>query len=100
MMQYLQEHPTEGDRKFSLSYKNLYHEYMDMVAMTDEEFVANLPRALHLACIIAWLKELDLDRSVGDYGVIHMLAHYLHMPDDTNLAEVREIFRKELILSF
>lgn len=90
-------------RKYSVSYAELRLEYERHCAMTDEEFMKNLPSAAHLACIICWLKGVDPDRSIGDRGIVHEIVHLMHVPGDPAISEdfprIRRDFRRILKLS-
>lgn len=89
------------DRTFQLSYAELRELYQGACSLTDEEFRAALPEVLHLACVIAWVKEVSADVLLNDRGLIHQLAHLLHIPDNPliNLQEVREQFARTLELA-
>ena len=84
---------------FSLSYQELRETHAEMCALSDEEFLRSLPAALHLACIISWLKELGPDATIGDQGIVHELVHLLHSGTTATVAEVREQFRVMLALA-
>jgi len=88
------------DKKYSLSYKELKEEYLKNVFYTDEEFIENLPSAIHLACIICWFKETPTDNCLNDKGIIHELAHLLHIGKEPNvdIQEIRELFKTQLEL--
>lgn len=83
------------NHKYSLSYSELKEEYQRFVAMKDKEFLANLPAALHLACVICWLKEVPTYVVLGDRGIIHELAHEIHIgrANTTALKEIRKSFK-------
>lgn len=101
-MEYLVRHPIHGeDRRFSLSYSELREHWATFCGMRDEEFLATLPAAAHLACIISWLKEVPLDATVGDYGIVHRLVHLMTEPQGESLhclPEIRQQFRDLLRL--
>jgi hypothetical protein len=69
--------------------------------MSDEEFMMNIPSALHLACVICFLKEIPGYVCLSDVGIIHELTHLLHIPDSptSDLKGIRELFRVQLMLS-
>jgi hypothetical protein len=101
MIDYLPD-PSNPDRRFTLSYQDLREEHERMVALDDAAFLAQLPAATHLACIIAWLKELGPNATIGDCGIVHELVHLIHMGPDgstTSLAEVRQSFAHLLKLA-
>lgn len=86
--------------KYNLSYNELRNEYIRFCYMADKEFKKNLPAALHLACVICWLKETPSTYCLGDRGIIHELAHELHIGrDNTNtFQELRDLFKQTLKL--
>tara|TARA_R100000541_G_scaffold56859_1_gene66547 strand:+ start:224 stop:514 length:291 start_codon:yes stop_codon:yes gene_type:complete len=91
-----------NNKKFTISYKELKSLYNDFVNLTDEEFKKRLPEVIHFACICAFLKEIPTSNCLSDEGVIHQLAHLLHLTDEEPLikvAEIREQFNKELKLA-
>ncbi len=87
--------------KYILHYQELKEKYTNHIEMTDEEFMKNLPSALHLACIICFLKETPSYVCLSDKGVIHELAHLLqHGEDDLIvLKDIRKVFKRQLKLS-
>lgn len=86
---------------YGLSYSELKSEHEKLCSLSDEEFSKNLLGALHLACIIAYLKELPTSAIMSDRGVVHLLAHQLHIPESTKneFSEMREKFQKVLALA-
>lgn len=90
-----------GDKRFSLSYQQLREDYLEMCAMTDPEFWSALPRAIHLASIICFVKETPTYVCLRDDGIIHQLAHLLHIPEATEpeFAEIRQLFKDQLALA-
>lgn len=93
------EYLIEG-RKFSISYGKLREHYILFCEMSDEEFMKNIAGALHLACIICFFKELPSSMVLGDLGIIHELAHLIHVPNEplVNLLEIRQKFKTTLEL--
>lgn len=89
------------EKRYLLSYSELREEYVRHIEMTDEEFMKNLPSALHLACVICFLKETPSYIVLSDKGVIHQLAHLLHLGDTPldPLYEVRALFKESLNLA-
>lgn len=89
--------------RYTLSYSQLKSEHEKLCSLSDEEFRRKLPEAIHLACIISYLKELPSDVILSDRGVIHLLAHQLHIPEDfevlSEFSEMREKFKSVLALS-
>lgn len=90
-----------NSKEYSLSYQELRREVLDISLMTDNEFINNLPKAIHLACIVCWMKEKKASDVLSDIGIIHQLAHLLHIPDEplVNVQKIREQFNNDLNLS-
>lgn len=89
------------DTSYNISYKELREEYFKHIFYTDEEFMENLPSALHLASIICWFKEISTEVCLSDKGIIHELIHLLHCPSEPTvvLDDIRELFKNQLVLS-
>lgn len=83
---------TVNDRKFSFSYCELREHYERLCNLSDEAFLVSLPEALHLACIVGWLKELGPEATIGEVGIVHELVHLLHSGTTTPLEEIRSNF--------
>lgn len=93
------EYLSEG-AKFSLSYQELREHYLNFCEMSDSDFLKNLPDALHLACIICFLKETPTYVCLTDKGIIHELVHLLkENGTTTSLQEIRDLFKLTLCLS-
>lgn len=95
-MEYIQ-----NGKRYSLSYQELRENHILMARMSDERFLDALPQAMHLACVLCWLKELPSSQVLGDEGIIHQLAHLMHIPDEPliDLAEIRKQFNEQLALA-
>lgn len=93
------EYLVEGI-KYNISYQELKEEYLKHVFFTDEEFMENLPSANHLANIICWFKEIPTSNCLSDKGIIHELAHLLHIKEEpaVDLKEIRKLFEEQLKL--
>lgn len=91
---------VEG-QKYILSYPELKSKYLLFVGMSDVEFRKNLASALHLACIICYLKDIPTSKCLSDKGIVHELVHLLDIPEEENLdfKRIRELFEQELKLS-
>lgn len=90
-----------GERRYSIGYSELREQYHAFVRMTDAEFMAKLPSAAHFACVVCWFKEVGLDASVGDRGIVHMLIHLIehgNTAPNEPLKEVRKLFNSLLKL--
>ena len=85
---------------YEFSYQTMKKLYDEHVSMTDEEFMKNLPSALHLASFICWFKEIPSYDCLSDKGIIHELIHLLHIPNEPLiiLKEIRELFKEQLKL--
>lgn len=86
---------------YSIEYQELKQSHEKLCALSDKEFVAALPEAIHLACAIAWFKGLSAEQVLADWGVIHGLAHILHIPEEPMIgfAKIREKFATDLRLA-
>ncbi|MDH0290616.1 hypothetical protein N7414_15940 [Pseudomonas sp. GD04087] len=86
---------------YRLSYAELREAHVRLCSLPDEEFLAALPEVLHLACMIAWLKEVPADLLLCDEGLLHQLTHLLHIPDEPliNLQQVRAAYALQLELA-
>lgn len=87
-----------GERRYGLSYSDLRQTYREFVEMHDADFVRQLSRAAHLACIICWLKELPADATIGDCGIVHELIHLMTTGTTSDLATIRAQFARDLEL--
>ena len=87
--------------KYVLHYQELKSHYIDHLEMSDEDFMKNLPSALHLACVICFLKEVPSYACLNDKGIIHELTHLLHHGEQelVNLKTIRKLFNKQLKLA-
>lgn len=94
------EYLIEGE-KYRLSYQELREHYQEHIEMTDFEFMNNLNSALHLACIICFLKEVPSYNCLSDKGIIHELTHLLNFGEKdkttVDLQKVREFFKNTII---
>jgi hypothetical protein len=88
-----------GEHYYALSYQKLREEHARLCALPDADFLRELPAALHLACIVSWLKELGAEATVGDHGIVHELVHQLHLGTETPLGTVRAQFAQVLRLA-
>lgn len=93
----IEYHFTEDSRNFSFSYKDLREKYILFKEISDEEFVHNIMHVIHFACLVSWIKEIGLDASLSDVGIVHELVHIAITPEESrmkSLREVREDFNK------
>lgn len=93
------EYLSDGS-KFYLSYSDLKEHYLNICEMSDSEFLENLPDALHLACVICFLKEIPTYVCLTDKGVVHELVHLLKgNGTTTSLEDIRDLFKNTLALA-
>lgn len=94
------DYQVEG-KTYVLRYQQLREEYLRHCAMSDKEFMANLPSATHLACIICYLKETPSYVCLSDEGIVHQLIHLMHIPDCPviRLRPIRSLFKRTLMLA-
>lgn len=90
-----------GNRKFTLGYQDLRRKHLEMCALPDEEFLKQIPQALHLACVICFLKETPIEHCLNDTGIIHELVHIISLEPGSypmDLREIRKLFEEQLKL--
>ena len=68
--------------------------YNNFKNMSDEEFLENIPKALHFACYMSFVLKLDHIDTLRDVGIIHELVHLLNEGTKwyVNINKVRELF--------
>jgi bacterioferritin (cytochrome b1) len=90
-----------ANKRYVLHYQELRGQYIEICEMSDEEFLANLPKALHLACIICFVKEIPSYECLSDIGIIHQLTHLIDIQKTVigELKEIRELFKSSLLLA-
>lgn len=83
-----------NNSEYQVSYKELKEWYETVRSYSDAEFVLKLPEIIHLTCMLCWFKEVPMDQVIGDEGIVHQLAHLLHIPNEPiiNLVEIRNQF--------
>lgn len=84
---------------YSFSYRVVKEDYDKFCNMSDAEFIKALPEALHLACFIAYVKELGPESTIADEGIIHELVHLLTATGQRPLADIRADFKAILRLA-
>lgn len=95
MIEYLSD-----NKKFSLSYQELKEHYNRFCEMSDVEFLENINDAIHLACIICFLKEVPTYVCLSDTGIVHELVHLLkENGTTTSIEEIRDLFKTTLFLA-
>ena len=88
--------------KYNISYQELKEKHNKFCEMTHEEFEKNIVKALHLACIICFFKEIPTYVCLTDRGIIHELIHIIEGDDCISadrFIEVRKDFETVLKLS-
>lgn len=80
--------------EYSFNYQELKARYEDISQYSDEQFMEELPKIAHLACIISTLKGLGIQATIGDKGIIHEIIHLMTEPNEptNDLSEIREKF--------
>lgn len=68
--------------------------YTSFTIMSNEEFMENLPKALHFACFMSFILKLDQIVTLSDRGIIHELVHLSNTGTKqfSDITEVREKF--------
>lgn len=91
---------TINNKRYSVSKSELQKEYQKVVAYNDTEFLENITRIVHLACIISFYKDLPNIETLSDEGIVHQLIHLIDIPNEPliNLQEIRELFNKTMEL--
>lgn len=87
--------------RFHFSYTEVREAYLIAISLDDEEFMRRLPEMIHLACVICYFKEIPTYVCLSDKGIIHELAHLMHIPEGntTTLRQIRLLFEDQLKLS-
>lgn len=96
------EYVLDGKR-YSASYQDLREEHARFVQMSDKRFLKELPAAMHFAVFVCWFKELPTSQVLSDEGIVHQLAHLIHLKGEPlvmgSLGEIRELFDRQLRLA-
>jgi hypothetical protein len=80
------------DHKYEFKYSEVKDYYDEYCACTDEKFIEDVVKVLHLACFICFLKEIPSYHCLSDTGIIHELVHMLESKDYTHIRELRKRF--------
>lgn len=103
----MDEYLVEG-RTFAFDYQEMKRLFEMYEAMSDEDFLADLPNILHFTVFVCWFKRLPAKVVLSDIGVIHELVHTLVLVSEgkeprselnTWFADVRKLFRETCRLS-
>ncbi|WP_010486880.1 hypothetical protein [Pseudomonas sp. S9] len=88
------EYILDGKR-FTYRPTELIEAHAELCLMPDSEFEQQhvLARALHLACMICYVLDTPTSDCLSDVGVIHQLAHLIHLDEPAvELQDVRRVF--------
>lgn len=87
--------------QYHFSYRELQADYHHFSVMLDDEFMRpeNLLKVLHFCCVCAYLKELGVEATVSDKGVIHELIHLALGVSNRPLREIRAQFEEVMRLA-
>jgi hypothetical protein len=87
-------------KEYRMSYPDLKNNYIMFCDMSDDEFIHSIPMALHLACVICYLKEIPSIVCLADTGIIHELTHWIALPKPgITLHDLRKLFEEQLRLA-
>lgn len=78
--------------KYGFSYQELKLDYEKYSKMQDTDFIHNIPKILHFACFVCYLKEIPSQVLLVDNGLIHELIHLLNGVNFHKIKEIRELF--------
>ena len=84
--------------EYEVSYTELRTLYNEFCNMSDVEFREKILDALHLACIIAYFKNIPTQYILSDEGIIHDLVHLMQDENVRTIQEIREEFKETLKL--
>lgn len=89
-----------SQNKYTFNYQEEKERYNYFVNLSDEQFLKQLPNALHFACFISYVKQLGLESTIADEGLIHELIHLMTVDEcKTKLSEIRKQFEELLKLA-
>ena len=71
-----------GDKRYSVSHRDLVKYYEEYVKLSSAEFMERLPEILHLVCIVSYIDDFTTKEVLSDEGLLHQLIHLLHIPDE------------------
>lgn len=95
-MQYL----SSSKLQYSFHYQELKTAYERYISISDEQFISELPKILHFACFVSYVKELSMEATLSDEGIVHQLVHLLVVDDPTvDIRDIRGDFETLLKLS-
>lgn len=86
--------------KYNLSYQELKDYYTEICGYNRQTFKTNIPKILHVACIICYLKEIPTHDCLSDEGIIHQLVHILdNSYTEFDLTNIINNFKQQCKLS-
>ena len=90
-----------GFGRYSFDYQSLKQDFERYKKMSDVEFIANLPKVLHYASFICYVKNLPSSQVHIDNGIMHELIHLLNGDSEAgrNIRKIRKMFVKQLSLT-
>lgn len=80
------------DEEFIFDYQQVKERYEEYASLGDKEFMERLPEIIHSACFISYIKGFG-NEVLSDVGIVHELAHLLHLPNDYSLKKIRKKFK-------
>lgn len=89
-MEYIVSDINNNRLTFDFSYQQLKEEYNKIMDLDEKIFFKQLPKILHLVCIISFLKEIPAYILLSDEGLIHEISHCL----DKTIEKNTETFEK------
>jgi len=86
--------------EYDFSYRECRDLYLKYCRLSDSEFLDKLIEILHFACFVSFLKELSINQTLSDNGIIHQLVHLLHIKNEVSvrLPLIRKQFEEVLCL--
>ena len=86
--------------QYEVNYKELKADYELYCAYSDDCFLEELPAIIHFACIVSYFKQLSLNETLSDLGIVHRLVHLLYIEElKHELPDIRKDFETLLKLS-
>lgn len=64
-----------GKTNYQLDYQMITYQYDTFKAMSNDEFLEKILDAIHFACYISYVKNLNTKQTLSDKGIIHELVH-------------------------
>ena len=82
------------DKKYCMKYQDLKEKFLSFEAMSDEDFKKNFNEALHLVCVVSYIKDTPSYILLSNVGLIHEMVHYLNKETipEVNFQRIRNQF--------